>query len=292
MRSPIIWFGGKGIMVSKLLKIIPPHQIYVEVFGGGASLLFAKNPSPVEVYNDLDSGLVNFFRVLRDPDKFERFYKLVSLTPYSREEYLYCRDTWEVIEDDIERAYRWYIVVRMSFGGRFGSGWGYAITRSNRGMSCQCSKWLSIIDQLPQIHARIMRVQIENQDFRNLISAYDNENTCFYLDPPYIPATRKAGGYKYEMTIEDHKELVGILLNIKGMAILSGYYYPVYDSLSEAGWRRYDFKTACFAVGRTKATGILGEGAGLEKQPRVESIWISPNCNNEKTLNIFQKEDV
>lgn len=76
LRSPICWFGGKGLMVSKLLPLIPPHHIYVEVFGGGASLLFAKEPSPVEVYNDIDSGLVNFFRVLRDPEKFARFLPL------------------------------------------------------------------------------------------------------------------------------------------------------------------------------------------------------------------------
>lgn len=110
LRSPIVWFGGKGNMVAKLLPLIPPHRIYVEPFGGGASLLFAKKPSPVEVYNDLDSGLVNFFRVLRDPKKFERLHKLVSLTPYSREEYDFCRATWETCDDDVERAYRWYVV--------------------------------------------------------------------------------------------------------------------------------------------------------------------------------------
>lgn len=107
-------------MVAKLLPLIPPHKIYVEVFGGGASLLFAKEPSPVEVYNDLDSGLVNFFRVLRDPGKFEKFYRKVCFTPYSREEYCFCRDTWGECKDDVERAYRWFVVARMSFSGKFG----------------------------------------------------------------------------------------------------------------------------------------------------------------------------
>ncbi len=64
LRSPILWFGGKGNMVAKILPLFPPHRIYVEPFGGGASLLMAKAPAPVEVYNDLDSGLVNLFRVL------------------------------------------------------------------------------------------------------------------------------------------------------------------------------------------------------------------------------------
>lgn len=70
------------MMVANLLKLMPlKHQEYVEVFGGGASLLFAKTPSPLEVYNDLDQGLVNFFRVLRDPETFERFRHAVEATP-------------------------------------------------------------------------------------------------------------------------------------------------------------------------------------------------------------------
>jgi len=60
-------------MVNKLLPLIPKHHTYVEVFGGAANLLLAKEPSAVEVYNDIDSGLVNFFRVIRDKDKFKRF---------------------------------------------------------------------------------------------------------------------------------------------------------------------------------------------------------------------------
>ena len=86
IRSPIRWFGGKGMLVSKLLPCVPQHKYYCEVFGGSAALLFAKQPAEFEVYNDTDSGLVNFFRVLRDPEKFQKFYHKVCLTPYSRYE--------------------------------------------------------------------------------------------------------------------------------------------------------------------------------------------------------------
>lgn len=276
LRSPIWWFGGKGNMVAKLLPLIPPHRIYVEPFGGGASLLFAKKPSPVEVYNDLDSGLVNFFRVLRDPKKFERFHRLVSLTPYSREEYDFCRKTWETCEDDVERAYRWYVVARMSFSGRFGSSWSSVVTASYRGMAGTTSKWLSTIEMLPAIHARMMRVQIEKADFRRILERYDTPETFFYLDPPYVPETRKAGEYKHEMSLEDHHDLVDRLLRLEGMAMLSGYAHDVHRPLEEAGWRRIDFGTACNATGRTRQTGILGVGAAKAKQKRIESVWLCP----------------
>jgi len=284
LRSPIGSFGGKGNMVKKLLNLIPLHRIYVEPFGGGASLLFAKEPSPIEIYNDLDSSFVNFFRVLRDPEKFERFYHLVSLTPYSREEFYFCRETWEKCEDEVERAYKWFIVARMSFSGKFGNSWGYSITLSRRNMSSKCSSWLSTIEDLSRIHQRLMRVQIEHRDFRDILVTYDTQETLFYCDPPYVLDTRRSKEYHYEMTICDHEDLVQLLLKVKGKVILSGYKHEVYEPLEYAGWERRDYKTACFAVGRTRFTGILGEGVALKKQPRVESVWISPNVKLGKQL--------
>lgn len=277
LRSPIRWFGGKGEMVVRLLPLLPPHSIYVEPFGGGASLLFAKEPSPVEVYNDLDSGLVNFFRVLRDSQKFARFYHLATLTPYSREEYYFCRETWEDCEDEVERAYRWFVVARGSFSGRFGSGWAYTVSASS---AKQTSKWISILGMLPAIHGRMMQVQIEHDDFARIIERYDAPETLFYLDPPYIAETRRSGGYKHEMSIDDHKRLVEMLLNIKGKALLSGYKHDIYEPLEQAGWERRDFETACHAAGRTRGTGILGQGAAKLRQARVESVWISPHCKD------------
>lgn len=277
LRSPIVWLGGKYYLVKKLLPLIPPHQVYVEPFGGGAQLLFAKEPSPVEVYNDIDSGLVNFFRVLRDEEKFEKFYRKVCLTPYSREEYYYCCENHDSCDDEIEKAWMFYMVARQSFGGRFGNSWGFQVKTSSRGMALGCSSWLSAIECLPEIRQRLLRVQIEHLDFRKVFETYDTTETFFYCDPPYIPETRKGGGYRFEMTAEDHKDLVEILLGIKGMAILSGYAHEIYLPLEQAGWKRTDFDVSCSVVGRTRGTGILGEGATHKKgQRRVESVWICP----------------
>lgn len=279
MRSPIVWFGGKGHMARKILPLFPEHHTYVEPFGGGASLLFAKRPSPVEVYNDLDSGLVQFFRVLRNKEKFEEFHRLVSLTPYAREEYNYCRENWTSQEDDVMRAYMWYVVARWARSGDFeGGGVRTVISESDRNMAATCSRWLSAIEMLPQIHTRIMRVQIEHQDFRTILDRYDTSETLFYCDPPYIQSTRSSGEYKHEMTENDHEDFVDLLLGLRGMAVVSGYAHPIYAPLDDSGWTRHDFETACHAAGRTRATGILGEGAALEKQKRIETVWCSPNC--------------
>jgi len=292
LRSPIVWFGGKGHMVNKLLPLIPKHKIYVEPFGGGANLLIAKEPSPVEVYNDLDSGLVNFFRVLRDKEKFRQFYEQVCLIPHSREEFYYCRDTWEKEEDDVMRAVKWFVTARQSFGGIFGQSWGFSVTETVRGMPSTTSKWISAIELLPQVCDRLFRVQIEHKDFREIITAYDTEETFFYLDPPYVPYTRSSGKYNHEMSIKDHEELVEMLLKIKGKAMLSGYDNEIYNKLERNGWYKLCFDVVCSAAGRTRYTNLKGKNSGIENQRRTECVWLSPNCEtipkNEKQLTLLQ----
>jgi len=241
MFGPIKWFGGKGGTIrKKMLSLFPKHVAYVEVFGGGAGLLFGKRPSALEVYNDLDSNLVNFFHVLRDKDKFQEFYRFVSYVPYSREEYYECRDTWKQTENEIERVAKWFVVARQSFSGVFGASWCHCV---NSGRAPNA--WMSCIDRLPEIHRRLLNVQIEHYDFRILILKYDRKETFFYLDPPYVHLTRKCGKYDIEMTDDDHKQLVEILLDIKGKALLSGYMNDIYLPLENDGWQRKDFEITC-----------------------------------------------
>lgn len=256
-------------MVAKILPFFPEHHIYVEPFGGGASLLMAKEPSAVEVYNDLDEGLVNLFRVLRDVRKFKRFIHRCIFTPYARMEWKNARETWADCKDDVEKAYRWFVMTRMSFAGLQHS-WGRSITTSHRGMGEAPSSWISIIDMLPEIHRRLMRVQVECKDAKHILKDYDTPETLFYCDPPYIPETRREGRYQHEMSMADHQELVEVLLNLRGRVILSGYAHPVYEPLERAGWERKDWETYCIVNGRTKAT----KGLDKEQFKRKESVWI------------------
>ncbi len=265
---------------------ISDHRQYVEVFGGGASLLFKKEPVEVEVYNDIDAGLVNFFTVLRDPDLFGLFYHYVSMTPRARMDFDTCLATWRAEPDPCMKAYKWFVVNRMSFSGHFGKSWGSSVGSTNRGMAETCSSWLSIIEMLPVIHQRMMRVQIECRDWANILNRYNLHTTLVYVDPPYVPSTRRSGGYEHELTENDHKVLVAGLLEYTGMVILSGYYSDIYVPLENAGWERRDYKTVCHAAGHTRHGGLQGPGSSLKKQPRTESVWRNPlalrNCTGLK----------
>lgn len=279
MRSPIVWMGGKGRMVKKILPAIEaiPHKFYVEPFGGGASLLLAKEPVSVETYNDIDSNLYQFFMTLADSELFKRFYEVVSWYPYSRELYNDSLATYQDEPDPIIRVAKWYVIARQSFGGRFGSGWGSSVTETSRNMPITTSKWMSTLDLLPEIHARLQRVQIENKDGINLIQQHDRPDTLFYVDPPYVMSTRKSGKYLHEVTDEYHEQLLEVLVNLKGSAVVSGYPHPMYDKLDAHGFVRTEFETTSHLAGRVRNSTLQGKGNVKKNAKRTEVMWVKDN---------------
>lgn len=276
LRSPFPWFGGKATqkIQNKILSVLPDHEFYVEPFGGGASILLAKDPAKVEVYNDVNRGVVNFFRVISDPDMFGKFMSRTSLLPVSRELFEEYARTWTGIHDPVEQAIHWYVVARQSFGGMFGNSWGTVVTASNRGMSQTTSSWKSSFELLPKIHERIQRVQIECADWRDCLKRFSGPGWLTYCDPPYVTGARKAGGYEHELKDKDHQDLIRILLDYDGAVVLSGYDNHIYSPLVKAGWQKIEIPVVCSAAGRTRANGLQGVGNVLAKQKRTECLWI------------------
>ena len=238
--------------------MLPKHETYVEVFGGGAALLFAKQASGFEVYNDLDGGLVNFFQVLRDGD-IDELQRKLTLTPYSRELFrAWHLGGWQT-DDPLESAARWFFVARSCFSGHFNGGFS-----TGRG---KINAWLSAIDRLPEAVARIRAVVIEHKDYKGIIKQYDGRDTLFYFDPPYTHSERSTPGnqYTHDLTDNDHADLVQSLLKLQGMAILSGYGNPIYQSLEDNGWQR-----------RGIAQPLCASKARGQRSYRTESIWLNP----------------
>lgn len=235
------WYGGKYSHLDWLLPYLPPCHHYCEPFGGSGAVLLNRDPSPVETYNDLDGEVVNFFKVLRNnPDELIR---LIALTPFSREEFsLACE--LDMSLPDIERARRFYVRARQVRTGLAQTAslgrWANCKNTSRSGMSGVISRWMGGVEQLEQIANRLLRVQIENRPATELISLYDDKNTLFYCDPPYIHSTRGDNkAYEYEMTDEQHIELAGILNNVKGKVAISNYDCELMDTLYPAPkWKK------------------------------------------------------
>lgn len=241
IRAPFPWLGGKGAarIRSAILAALPPHQRYIEPFGGGASILISKEPSEVEVYNDVNRGVVSFFRVVASRDYFGPFMARVREMPYSRELYEECLRTWPAIHDPVEQAARWYLVARQSFGGIFGNSWGTGVTTNPTG------SWRSSFDNLPRVHDRMQRVQIECCDWRDCLARFSGPGWLAYCDPPYVLGARKAGGYEHELRDADHEDLITVLMQYDGAVVLSGYNSPLYEPLASAGWDKIEIDVVC-----------------------------------------------
>lgn len=285
IRAPFPWFGGKGNPKIKqaILELLPAHEFYVEPFGGGASILITKTSARVEVYNDVNRGVVNFFRVIADVEYFSKFMARAALLPVSRELFEEFGRTWMGIHDPVEQAVRWYYIAQQSFGGMFGNSWGTTVTTSSRGMSETTSKWRASFENLPKVHDRMQQVQIECADWRDVLKRFSGPGWLAYCDPPYVAGTRKAGGYDHELKDSDHTALITTLLTYDGAVVLSGYNSPLYEPLAKAGWDRHTVDVVCSAAGRTRVSGLQGTGNVKAKQQRTESIWRNPEAIRRMT---------
>jgi len=278
LRSPFLYFGGKGNMLAKLLPLLPPHKVYVEPFCGAASLFFAKSPSPVEVLNDLNEDVVNVFRVLQDKETHEELRFRLMYTPYARAEFVRAIEMLKQKDlTPVERAWAFMVRQNMGFSGNIrasGGTWSRAFI-SKQGPADTCNRWLMRLSMLDAWRWRLMMVQIDCRDALEVIRYWDSPDTLFYVDPPYVNETRKSlNVYTHEMTAEQHKELVRLLLGIKGKAVVSGYEHPLYSPFGQAGWKVHKFHTACHVVGRTRGNGMQGKGSLLAKVPRTEVVWV------------------
>ncbi|KAB2888424.1 MAG: DNA adenine methylase [Desulfobulbaceae bacterium] len=210
MKGVIPYFGGKSRLAKTIINKIPEHTCYVEVFAGGASVLFAKEPSAAEVINDLDKDLVTLYRAIKHhPEELYRQFKfsLVSRTEFEREKQV----NPETLTD-IQRAARYLYLQKSAFGGHItGQTFGTSTTGKPR------LNLLSLENTIEEAWKRLVHVVIECKDFRDLIPRYDRPHSFFFLDPPYwqIP------GYKYDFAEKDFYDLREILWGIEGRFLMT-----------------------------------------------------------------------
>ena len=220
-RAPFGWQGGKSRSLDKILPHLPYRTSYTEVFGGSGAVLLTRRESSLEVYNDKYSGLTCFYRCIRDPKTIDELLARLELVIHSREEFVWCRDTWDKVEDPVERAARWYYMIQTSFATK---GVAWARASYSRGQIGQ--KLQNNLKLFWPIHQRLKNVQVENQDWRKLVEDYDHADAVFYMDPPYLDTTNSS--YAFEMPEKDHAELLDVVFKMKGYVAVSGYGHPLY----------------------------------------------------------------
>jgi len=227
LNSPLRWAGGKSRLRRSILPLIPPHTCYAEPFGGGGWVLFGKAPSAVEVYNDLDGDLINFFQVLKTrPAALLRSFdwELVS-----RQRFMQLAGTDPRTQRPVERAHRFYYLLMAGWGGELLYPRFQTAVQDAGGGNRLLGALRTLEDRLRPVHRRLQRVLIEHLDWPELLEKYDSETTFFYVDPPY---PGNGVNYRHNLRdLEDHRVLAEHLGRLKGRWMLSTYDRPDMISL-------------------------------------------------------------
>jgi DNA adenine methylase len=271
VKSPLKWHGGKFYLANRIVSLIPKNATqYIEPYGGSLAVLLERNPENcAEIVNDLNGALINFWWILKDDIAYKQFERTVNATPFSEAEFKRAYGRFyngKMYADVVERAVDFFVVCRQSRAGCFKDFATITRSRIRGGMNEQVSAWLSAVERLPEVHARLKRVLILNRDALEVITSQDSPDAFFYLDPPYHSDTRASIGQygDNEMSDSKHEQLLNVLSTIQGKFILSGYRCELYDRYSDkCNWYRMDIDMPNNAAG------------GDVKRIMTESLWMN-----------------
>ncbi len=233
LRTPISYYGGKQKLVKKIVEVMPAHQMYVEPFLGGAAVYFGKPPSLIEVINDTNKEVINFYQVCKN--RFHDLSALVRVTLHSRDEH---DNAWIIYNkpqlfDEVRRAWAVWVLSTQRFSAMLDGSWGYDKT-DNTTTKKISNKREEFTEQLA---LRLQRTQIECADALYIIKSRDTINSFFYCDPPYFNSD--CGHYNgYKAT--DFEELLQLLSKIEGKFLLSSYPSDVLKKyVKQCGWHQW-----------------------------------------------------
>lgn len=274
--TAINYYGGKSRHLDWILPLLNvEHDGYLEPFCGSASVLLNKPPAGIEVINDMDGRVINFFRTLREHP--EELCSALLLTPYSRGEFIEC---YQVSEDPVENARQFFVRSMQSFNGICDTtyrkfSWRAACKESRYGKSIEVSKWFNKIVGLELVVDRLMGVVMDNRDAFTVIENYGKYTTyLMYCDPPYLQSVRNSHNpkdYIHEFTIADHYNLACHLRQVKSKVAVSHYDCTLYDNLY-SGWAKH--------YGPVRKTN-LGK-----KNQKQEIIYTNYNANQSSQIRI------
>jgi DNA adenine methylase len=263
INSPFKWVGGKSRLRKAIIPLIPEHQCYVEPFGGAAWVLFGKSPSPIEVLNDIDEELINFFRVVKHlPEELITSFELELV---SRGEFRRLADTDPQALSEVERAHRFYYLIMAGWGGeaRYPR---FQTSTSDGGHGNRLIGALKTLrKRIEPVHNRLRTVIIENLDWNECIDRYDRPTSFLYLDPPY---PRNGANYKHNIRLAaEHSAIAERLSKVQSKWMLSSYdtdevranfrQYKIVPIQSSSGMRASEAEIRANGIKRTVNREIL-----------------------------------
>lgn len=253
VRAPFAWPGCKFNSLDFIIPKLPLGKTFVDGCGGsGVVTLNLPHNYPLKVFNDRHAGITAFYRCMRDNAKSQAVKKWLEMSLHSREDFIWCRDSWTNCQDDVERAARWYYMVRTSFS-HLGRNW----ARATGGRAQIGAALHNGLDLFSLINWRFREVQVENQDVEQCIRDYDSDGTVFYIDPDYIGTD--PGIYEHKVR---HRNMLDLVFSSKGWFAVSHYKNDLYESYNWS--ERYEWE-----VTSTMRSAAFDEGNNLAGKQNV-----------------------
>ena len=233
MKTPISYYGGKQLMARYILPNIPPHSIYIEPFCGGAAIFFAKPKSNLEILNDTNRELINFYEQIKN--NFVDLEKEIRISLHSRDLH---RKAWAIycnpdMFSELKRAWAVWVLSSQGFGGMISNSWGRDKTQ-NKTVKMLHNKRDNFTEEFA---VRLQEVSLECRDAIKVITSTDSKDCFHYIDPPYYNADM---GHYDGYTIEDFEMLLISLEKIEGKFLLSSYPSDLLKKYTEKnGWHSF-----------------------------------------------------
>lgn len=238
MNAVLKYPGAKNRIADWIIGYIPEHKVYIEPYAGSLAVLLNKPRCHIETVNDLNGDVVNFFKVIREHSK--ELANVLELTPYARAEYDASYITLET-DSDIEKARKFTVRCWQGFGCANLYHNGFKSGQQTRSPN-PARAFSKLPETVMEVAMRLKGVQIENLPALEILNRYNTDDVFGYLDPPYVPGTRKGYLYKHEMTESDHVELLRAVVNHPGRFLISGYDNELYNDML-VGWRKVQKNT-------------------------------------------------
>lgn len=259
------YYGGKAKLADQIVSLIPTHRIYCEPFFGSGAVFFSKPESEISMINDKLEIVINFWRVVRD--NFDELKELVNGSLDSRD---VLKESQKILKhpnnaNNILRAWAFWFCANFSFGGKLNGGWGYDKTGP-----CRLKSKIDIFNSF--VYKKLQNIFIENKDALDLFAYWDDVDTFWYCDPPYIDTHQ---GHYAGYLDTDYEKLLDTLSRITGKFILSSYHNDLLDNaINQHGWFYIDIDVKCHVKptdSREDRTEVLVRNFELVDEPSLFS---------------------
>lgn len=258
MKAPFMWVGSKFSYLADIIPLLPRRKAWVDHFGGSGVVSLNYPDTDLMVFNDRHSGVVDFYRCVRDKSLLDQLLDYLHKMPsQSREEHYRCREEWVTTQDPVERAAKWFYAVQTSVIGK-----NHAFARSVR--SRFTFKLPPDLELFEKIHYKMKRFIVENLDARVCAKDFDSLETVHYFDPPYLGTCQ--GAYKHKWTEMDMRELLNLINSLSGAVALSHK-----DDIRIDEGVKWDKK---YTFSGTSRAEVMHAGRTVEHGKVTECLWI------------------